>query len=284
MLIDMKTLMEKAEEGKFAVGSFNCTTLEMVRAVVLAAEETRKPVILSFPQVHERTIPLAVIAPVLIHAAKNSTVPICVHLDHGTTIDYIRNALELGIRSVMYDGSHLPLKENIATTKAVVKMAAQYGADVEAELGGIAGDESGIATEVVTHANQTDPDEAAQFVRLTGITTLAASIGTAHGFYTESPKINFDRIEEIRQRTGIPLVMHGGSGVSKADITVAIAKGIRKINYYSYMAKAGVTGTKALLAEKEVSYFHEIASAATNAMKKDVKKAIQLFHPGKQNF
>lgn len=281
MLVSMKELLQKAEEGNYAVGGFNCPTLEMVYAVVHAAETCGKPVILSFPQVHEKTVPLKVIGPILLQAAKEASVPICVHLDHGSSLDYIRQALEIGFKSVMYDGSRHRLEENIENTKAVVKMASGYDADVEAELGGISGDEAGISTGEATPVSKlTDPDEAVRFVEETRINSLAASIGTAHGFYTEAPKIDFDRIDEIHRRTGIPLVMHGGSGVSEEDYAIAIGKGIRKINYYSYMAKAGVDGVKKLMADKDVKYFHEISIAAMKEMEKDVENAVNLFHSG----
>lgn len=281
MLVSMKQILADAQRGDYAVGGFNCPGLEYVLAVIRAAEDCGKAVILSFPQVHERTVPLSVIAPVLLRAASESGVPVCVHLDHGSDIDYISRALELGFNSVMYDGSKLPLEKNIENTRAVAELARRYGADVEAELGGIAGDEAGISAGETASAALTDPDEAVRFVRETGVGSLAASIGTAHGFYTAPPKLDFDRIEEIRRRTGVPLVMHGGSGVSEADYALAISKGIRKINYYSYMAKAGVDGVRALLRKESVNYFHELASAATEAMKEDVKNAIRLFNPGR---
>lgn len=280
MLVSMRELLEQAEKGCYAVGGFNCPTLENVCALVRAAEYCQKPVILSFPQVHEKTVPLKVIGPILLRAAEDATVPICVHLDHGSTLDYVYQALDLGFNSVMYDGSRLSLEENIQNTKAVVELARGYGADVEAELGGISGDEAGISTgEDTSKAALTDPDEAVRFVQETGIGSLAASIGTAHGFYKEAPKIDFARIEEIHQRTGIPLVMHGGSGVSDEDYFIAIRKGIRKINYYSYMAKAGADGVKKLLDRKDVKFFHEIAVAAVEEMELDVRNAINLFYP-----
>jgi len=279
MLVSMKAMLAEAKRGNYAVGGFNCPGLEYVMAVTRAAEDCGKPVILSFPQVHEQTVPLRTIGPILLRAAIDASVPVCVHLDHGSDIDYIYQALDMGFNSVMYDGSKLPLEENIKNTQAVVELAQGYGADVEAELGGIVGDEAGISTGETVNAALTDPEEAVRFCRETGVDSLAASIGTAHGFYTAPPKLDFPRIEEICQRTGLPLVMHGGSGVSETDYAIAISKGIRKINYYSYMAKAGADGVKSLLERKEVNYFHELATAAVSAMEQDVKKAICLFHP-----
>lgn len=279
MLVPMKQLLADAETGGYAVGGFNCPGLEYIMAVTLAAETTGKPVILSFPQVHEKMVPLRVIGPILLRAAQEAEVPVCVHLDHGSSLDYIRQALELGFPSVMYDGSRLPLEENIRTTRKAAELAHSFGADIEAELGGIAGDEAGISTGETAGAALTDPDEAVRFVEETGIDFLAASIGTAHGFYTAPPQLDFARIDEIHKRTGIPLVMHGGSGVSEADYGIAIFKGIRKINYYSYMAKAGADAVKALLNQKEVNYFHQLATAALQGMKEDVEHAICLFNP-----
>lgn len=276
MLVSMRELLADAEKNNYAVGGFNCPTLENVHGVMQAAEKEQVPVILSFPQVHEKTVPLKVIGPILLQAARDAKVPVCVHLDHGSTVAYVEEALRLGFNSVMYDGSKLSLAENIRNTQAVVKLARKYQADVEAELGGIAGDEAGISSGD-TESKLTDVDEAVEFVQATGVNSLAASIGTAHGFYTEAPKIDFRRIEEIHRKTGLPLVMHGGSGVSDEDYHKAINLGIRKVNYYSYMAKAGVEGVKALLAEKNVKYFHELAIAAKDAMAEDVAKALRLF-------
>lgn len=276
MLVSMRELLADAEKNNYAVGGFNCPTLENVYGVIQAAEKEQAPVILSFPQVHEKTVPLKVIGPILLQAARDAKVPVCVHLDHGSTVAYVEEALRLGFNSVMYDGSKLSLAENIRNTQAVVKLARKYQADVEAELGGIAGDEAGISSGD-TESKLTDIYEAVEFVQATGVNSLAASIGTAHGFYTEAPKIDFRRIEEIHRKTGLPLVMHGGSGVSDEDYHKAINLGIRKVNYYSYMAKAGVEGVKALLAEKNVKYFHELAIAAKDAMAGDVAKALRLF-------
>ena len=280
MLVSMKELLADAERKNYAVGGFNCPGLEYVLAVIHAAEACGKPVILSFPQVHEKTVPLKTIAPILRQAAIDAEVSVCVHLAHGSDITYIHRAWDLGFHSVMYDGSRLRLEENIETTRAGVELAHSYGADVEAELGGIAGDEAGIATGETADTALTDPDEAERFVRQTNVDSLAASIGTAHGFYTAAPKIDFARIETIRQKTAVLLVMHGGSGIRPEDYTLAIRKGIRKINYYSYMAKAGVDGVKGLLESKDVKYFHEITTAALDAMTENVKMAICLFHPG----
>ena len=162
-------------------------------------------------------------------------------------------------------------------TREAVALAKEYGANVEAEIGIVTGhegkefhiDEPGDA--------YTDPELAARFVKDTGIDALAASVGTVHGFYAIQPKLDFDRIVEIKEKTGVPLVMHGGSGISVADTQRAIRCGIRKINYFSYMSNAGVRAVKELLAEKDVKYFHDLANAAVDGMEKDVLGAMKMF-------
>ena len=279
MLVGLNEILKIAEDQKIAVGAFDTPNLECVMAVLGAAREHDYPVILSHAQLHEPVMPLRVIGPILLQAAEKAPVPVCVHLDHGETLEYLEEALELGFPSIMYDGSLLPYEENVGNTKRAVAMAKKYHAGVEAELGVMggreAGGKSGKAEDLYT-----DPDAAARFVKETGIDALAASFGTAHGFYKIKPKLDFDRIERIRALTGLPLVMHGGSGVSPEDYTTAIEKGIRKINYYSYMARAGVESVKKLLASREVSFFHDVAAAATEGMKEDAAKAMSVFCRG----
>lgn len=277
MLVHMKKLLEEAEKKIYAVGCFNCPTLENVYAVIRAAETCNRSVILSFPQVHENTIPLRVMGPILLNAAKDASVQVCVHLDHADSLDYIQKALELGFPSVMYDGSALSFEENVKNSKAVVQMAHEYGAEVEAELGGISGEEAGISSGHMVETKLTDVEEAVSFVRETNIDFLAPSIGTAHGFYEKVPHLDFERISAIHEKTKIPLVLHGGSGISEEDYRTVIDRGMRKINYYSYMAKAGADGVKQLFEKKNVKYFHDIALTAMDSMEADVRKAIILF-------
>ena len=279
MLASLKEVMEMADKGGYAIGAFNTPNLECLLAVIHNAEELNVPVIISHAQLHEEIAPLADIGPIMVYAAKEAKVPVCVHLDHGEDLDYLEKALELGFTSVMYDGSLLSYEENVANTQKAVALAAKYGADVEAEIGVMGGREAGASDSAKKAEDMyTDPDVAEKFVRETGIDALAASFGTAHGIYKAKPKLDFDRIEQIRAKVGIPLVMHGGSGVSPEDYRVAISKGVRKINYYSYMANAGVKASKELLDTQEITYFHEIAMAAQKAMKADVLRAMNVFY------
>jgi len=279
MLASLREVMEMADKGCYAIGAFNTPNLECLLAVIRNAEELNVPVIISHAQLHEEIAPLADIGPIMVYAAKEAKVPVCVHLDHGEDLDYLEKALELGFTSVMYDGSLLSYEENVANTQKAVALAAKYGADVEAEIGVMGGREAGASDSAKKAEDMyTDPDVAEKFVKETGIDALAASFGTAHGIYKAKPKLDFDRIEQIRAKVGIPLVMHGGSGVSPEDYRVAISKGVRKINYYSYMANAGVRASRELLDTQEVTYFHEIAMAAQQAMKADVLKAMNVFY------
>ena len=275
MLVTLNEIMNMAREQDCGVGAFNTPNLECLNAVLDAAEELKVPVIISHAQLHEPVAPLAVIGPVMVDAAKRAKVPVCVHLDHCETLSYMQEALKLGFTGVMYDGSALSYEENVANTKIAVAMAKEYGANVEAEIGTLASREDGGAA--AAGPVYTDPDLAVKFCAETGIDALAPSFGTAHGIYKAKPVLDLERVKVISEKTGLPLVMHGGSGVSDEDYRKAIHNGIRKINYYSYMAKAGVSAVQAMLAAGDVTYYHDLALAAQKAMEENVKKAMKVF-------
>ncbi len=284
MLATLNDVMKIAEEKKIAIGSFNTPNLEGLTAVISAAEELELPVIIQFAQCHEPWIPLSVIGPIMVAAAKQATVPVCVHLDHGETLEYLQQALDLGFTGIMYDGSVLPYEENLANTKRAVEMAAKTGASVEAELGSMgrresgAGDDTGAEDDTKIY---TDPQLAAQFVEASGIDELACSFGTTHGIYLTQPKLDFDVVRNVRKSTNnIPVVMHGGSGVSKADYKLAIEAGVRKVNYFTYMDKSGGNAVSEYLQSldaKEPIFFSSISMAAQQAMKENVKQAMKMF-------
>ena len=273
MLVSLKNILKIAEAKKCAVGSFNTPNFASIKAVISAAEELGQPVIIMHAQVHEEMglCRMDEIAPIMLFLADRASVPVCVHLDHGTDLDYVKKGIELGFTSVMYDGSELPKDENYANTSIIVESAAKYGASVEAEIGSMGSRESGSGSGASVY---TDPVDAESFAAETGIDALACAFGTAHGLYLKQPKLDFERLGEIKRRVSVPLVMHGGSGVSHEDYRKVIGLGIRKINYYTYMAKAGGTAA-AELADK--TFFHDIEVAAMNAMKEDAKKAIAVF-------
>lgn len=284
MLATFNEVMEIAEEREISIGSFNTPNLESLQAVIEAAEELELPVIIQFAQCHEPWIPLSIIGPIMVEAAKKAAVPVCVHLDHGETLEYLQQALDLGFTAVMYDGSVLPYEENLANTKKTVEMAKRTGASVEAELGSMgrresgAGDETGAEDETKIY---TDPELAAKFVKETGIDALACSFGTTHGIYLTEPRLDFDVVRNVRRMAdNIPVVMHGGSGVSKEDYKKAIEAGVRKINYFTYMDKSGGNAAAEYLGslkDGEPVFFSSLSMAAREAMKENVKAAMKQF-------
>lgn len=284
MLVTLKEILAIAEEKKIAVGAFNTPGLESLQAILEAAQELSLPVIIQFAQCHEPWIPLSVIGPIMVQHAKEATVPVCVHLDHGETFDYLKQALDLGFTGIMYDGSTLPYEENLANTRKAVAMAAKTGASVEAELGSMgkresgAGDGSGEDDDTKIY---TDPVQAKQFVKDSGIDALACSFGTTHGIYLKKPRLDFDVVRNVRRETGdIPVVMHGGSGVSKEDFHEAVRAGVRKINYFTYMDKSGGTACAdyiRTLKDGEPIFFSSIIMEAQKAMKENVKEAMRTF-------
>lgn len=276
MLISLNQILDHAESTYSAIGAFNTPNLESIIAVIRAAEKLDVPVIISHAELHEKVAPLHIIGPIMIWAAKQAKVPVCVHLDHCETLSYMEQALELGFTGVMYDGSILPYDENVANTQKAVELARKYGANVEAEIGQMPSREGGNASNGGGPV-YTDPELAVQFCRETGIDALAPSFGTAHGIYKSKPVLDLDRVKVISKKTGLPLVMHGGSGVSEEDYRLAIHNGIRKINYYSYMAKTGTTSVINLIAQNEAIYFHDLSYAAQIAMQEDAERALTVF-------
>lgn len=275
MLVTLKEILQLAEEKKCAVAAFNTPNLEFITAVLSAAEKLNQPVILSHAQIHEYAAPLSVIGLVMVHFAKQAKVPVCVHLDHCEDLEYMKAALEIGFTGIMYDGSALPYAENVENSRKAVALAHTVGASVEAEIGTLPSREDGAAQ--AAGPVYTDPDLAVTFCRDTGIDALAPSFGTAHGIYRSKPVLDLDRVQTIAEKTGLPLVMHGGSGVSPEDYRRSIQMGIRKINYYSYMSKAAVNAAKGLLEEKDVTFYHDLALAAQAAMEQDALAALKIF-------
>lgn len=282
MLITMKAILELAEVKNIAIGAFNITSLEGIQAVLQASEELNQPVILQFAPVHEAIIPMTVIGPIMLLMADRASVPVAVHLDHGDDLSVLKKALDMGFTSVMYDGSALSFEENAANTRIAVEMAGIYGASVEAEIGAMGRQEFSSIGEgeegEATEGCYTDPEQAERFVKTTGVDALACSFGTVHGLYLTEPKLDFDRISQIKSRIGLPIVMHGGSGVSDQDFRKCINNGVRKINYYTYLAKAGGMHVKEKAMESEgYVYYHDVTLWGIDAMKKDVLHTIKVF-------
>lgn len=284
MLVTLKEILQIAEEKQIAVGAFNAANLESLQANFAAAEALSVPLIIQFAQCHESWIPLDLIGPLMVDFAKKAKVPVCVHLDHGETLEYLEEALKIGFTGIMYDASTLPYEENLANTKKAVEMAKKYGAGVEAELGSMGKRESGAGDGIGEEDDTkiyTDPVQAKDFVAQTGIDALACSFGTTHGIYLKKPKLDFGVVREVRRQCGqIPVVMHGGSGVSREDFQEGIRAGVRKINYFTYMDKAG--GNAAVeyigaLTDGEPIFFSSILAKAREGMRENVKEAMKVF-------
>ena len=283
MLVNLKEILALAESKGIAVGAFNAAGLECIEAIFAAAEELDMPFVLMFAQLHEPWMHLKTIGPIMVDVAKKSPVPVCVMLDHGEDLDYLKQALDLGFTAIMYDGSTLPYEENVANTKKAVALAKQYGASVEAELGSMgrreygAGNRSGDEDETKIY---TDPQQAKAFVEATGVDALACSFGTTHGIFLKAPKLDFDVVRNVRRLTNIPIVMHGASGVSTEDLHRSIDAGVSKINYYTYMDKAGGAAAAAALKaipEGRPVFFSTLMQAGREAMRKDVLGAMKVF-------
>lgn len=296
MLVTLKEIMNLCEAKKCAAGAFNTPNLECIVAVLSAAQELNVPVIIQHAQIHEEYIPLDIIGPIMLELAEKATVPVAVHLDHGETLSYVKKALSLGFTSAMYDGSTLPYEENVANTRLAVSLAKKTGASVEAELGCMGKRETGSGSAGDGDGQDkiyTDPDQAKAFVEATGIDALACSFGTTHGVYLTEPKLDFSVVENVRKKANIPVVMHGGSGVSDEDFRMAIRKGVRKINYYTYMAMAGgekvfdqlmdrcvpleKEGGKCCSLQGEPVMYHDVVQWGTKAMKENCRKAMSTF-------
>ena len=242
MLVTLKQIIDMAEKGGYAIPAFNVYNTETVMGVIKAAEEERAPVII---QVYPRLLNEEVgyyLCPAVIAAARKATVPVCFHLDHGPSELEVMKALRWGATGIMYDGSVHPYEENIANTKHIVETCASIGVEVEGELGHV-GSVNDDAME-----EYTDPKEAADFVKRTGVCCLAVLIGNAHGHYKKTPKLDIERVKAIREATGgLPLVLHGGSGIPDDQVKAAIKAGIRKMNIGTDVCCAFAEGTKETL-------------------------------------
>lgn len=280
MLANLQEVYTIANEKKIAIGAFNVVNFENILAILESAEKLNMPTILAFAQTHEENnvMDLDTIGPVMVLMAERAKVPVVVHLDHGVNLEYIEKALQMGFTSAMYDGSALPYEENVEMTKKAVALARKYGASIEAEIGKMAGitlNNAGVTENRASdRKNYTDPAEAKAFVAKTGVDCLACSFGTVHGEYFSEPNLDFELVKELSEATGVPIVMHGGSGVSHPDYKKVIANGVRKINYFTYMDRAGGEGVSE---QAPYKYFHDAAKAGQDAMCKDVEAAMRCF-------
>lgn len=272
MLVNLNEVLKKAQKGKYAVGLFNTTDTDMLQAVIEAAEESNSPVILGTAEVLLPYGELKLIAPSVIAAAKRAKVPVVVHYDHGLTFDRCIEALKLGFSSIMFDGSAKPYEQNIAETREMVKIAHAFGATVEGEIGhvGEAAKEDNLLTDMYT-----TPEEAKAYLEATGVDALAVAIGSAHGVYKKKPMLNIERLKEISSAVKVPLVLHGGSGLSDDDFKNTIRNGIAKVNIFTDLCLAGERAMKDG-EEKKLGYL-ETRNLKVEYIKETVKHKMALF-------
>ncbi len=278
MLASLKEVLAEGKRRGIAVGSFNTPNSASLFAVIDAAETLGVPVIIMHAQCHENIAPLDHIGPIMIAMAKKSKVKVCVHLDHGEDYEYCKRAIDMGFTSVMIDYSHKTYAENVAGTRQVAYYAHIKGASVEAELGALPQREGGVG-EVAANPEDlyTKPELVNDFLNKTHVDALAIAFGTAHGFYKTKPVLNMDIITKVRQKTNVPLVMHGGSGISDEEYREVIKRGIGKINYYSYMSYAGYEAARKMAAEIEQDFFHNLVTNVYDAMYNNVLRTLKVF-------
>lgn len=274
MLVNMRDLLKDAQKGNYAVGSFSVANMEMVLGVLKAAEELNAPVILQIAEVRLKQSPLELIGPLMVAAAKNAKTPVAVHFDHGKTKEKINQALEIGFTSVMFDGSHLPLEENISQTLDIIKAAREYGAAVEAEIGCVGGSEDGSEDIAI---NCTKPEDAVRFAEETGVDALAIAIGNAHGNYKSTPKLRFDILEECARLVSAPLVLHGGTGISPEDFVKCSKTGIKKINIATATFDSVENSVHTCYNENKIKGYYDLQAAEVAGAYENAKRHILIF-------
>ena len=275
MLVNMKNLLSDAQKRNYAVGSFSVANMEMVLGVIKAAEETRSPIILQIAEVRLNHSPLALIGPLMVAAAEEADVPVPVHLDHGKTLCCIEQALDIGFTSVMFDGSHLPVEENIAVTKEVALLAREYGAAVEAEIGCVGGSEDGSEDIAI---NCTSPEQAKRFAEETGVDALAIAIGNAHGNYKEEPHLRFDILEKVHELVSVPLVLHGGTGISEKDFIRCHQSGIKKINIATATFDSVERSVRESYESGRIHGYYDLHQAEIDGAYKNAKRHMEVFY------
>lgn len=263
-------MLAEAREGGYAVGAFNVENMEMVKAVIAAAEEVKAPVMLQTTPSTVKYGTLETYFAMVSAEAKKASVPVCLHLDHGSSFELAVQAIKAGYTSVMIDGSHEDFEHNVELTKKVVDVAKACGIPVEAELGKVGGKEDDLEAE---EDGNTDPQEAKEFVDRTGVSSLAIAIGTAHGFYAGTPVLDKERVSEVKELVSVPLVLHGASGLSDEDVKECVRRGMCKVNFATELRVAYTEAGKKLLQEKPETFDpKKLGIAGMEAVKELVKE------------
>ena len=274
MLVNMRELLADAMDGNYAVGSFSVANMEMVLGVLKAAEELKAPVILQIAEVRLKQSPLEVIGPLMVAAAENAPAPVAVHFDHGKTLEKITQALDIGFTSVMFDGSHLPLEENIAFTKKVISVADEYDAAVEAEIGCVGGSEDGSEDIAI---NCTKTEDAVRFESETQVDALAIAIGNAHGNYKSTPNLRFDILEDVEKNTDVALVLHGGTGITPENFVRCSHTGIKKINIATATFDSVEKTVSSWYNDGKIKGYYDLQAAEVEGAYQNAKKHILIF-------
>ncbi|TCP91241.1 fructose-bisphosphate aldolase [Cricetibacter osteomyelitidis] len=280
-LINLADMLAVANQHKFAVGAFNAIDSNFIDAVFTAAQQNQSPVIVNMAEVHLPYIDMYSASEYIKKKAALANVPVCLNLDHGLTMPTIEKAIECGFSSIMFDGSHLSYEENITQTRKVAELCHQYGISVEGELGAVGGDEGGALESLADQALYTKVEQAKEFVGETGIDALAVAIGNTHGKYKGEPKLDFERLQQIHQAVDVPLVLHGGSGISAADFRKTIALGICKINFFTGMSQAALQSLEKDAGNAELiqkyNYYLLMMSNMQHAISQTVAEQMDIF-------
>lgn len=277
MLVNNSYLLKRAFEGKYGVGAFNANNLEQIQGIIAGAEEENSPVILQASQGAISYAGLNIITAMVLNIAKETSIPMSLHLDHGMSFEQNVKCLRAGFSSLMFDGSTLPFEENVAITKKVVEIARPVGVSVEGELGRVAGTEDKLNIDEIK-ALWTQPEQAAEFIKLTGVDALAVAVGSVHRMRTQEANLDIDRIRAIRKAVSVPLVLHGSSGVTDDSIKMAIKEGLCKINVATALNMAFTQGmATALKAKPDEIDPRKILGISRDEVKKVVKQKIRVF-------
>ncbi len=274
-LISSFKILSDAQKGHYAIGAFNIENMEMAQAVIAAGEETNSPLIIQTTPSTLKYAPPSLFYAIVKSIADNSKIPVALHLDHGDSFARSCEAIRAGYTSIMIDGSKLPFEENIALTKKVVEVASILNIPVEGELGTIGGKEDSLEVKD-KDALYTNVDQAVEFVDRTGCSFLAVAIGTAHGFYKGTPKLDFERIEQIAKRVSVPLVLHGGSGIPDEDVKHAIRLGMSKVNFATELRWYFTQACRKVLEDDEIFDPKKYGAAGRDAVRDFVKQKIMV--------
>ncbi len=274
-LVSSRELLQRAREGHYAIGAFNADNMEMLQAIVAVAEEERAPVIVQVSDPTIRYAGLSLPAAMVRTAAAEATVPVVLHLDHGTGPEQNAQALCAGFTSLMFDGSRLPYEENVAVTRGVVRLAHAAGVPVEAELGRVLN--NGASPQEVAEA-MTDPEQAGDFVARTGCDSLAVAAGSVHAMTASTAELDTERLRAISRRTALPLVLHGASGVAEGSVRAAIDAGVCKVNVATYLKQGFVECLRAeMAAHPDEVDFRRLFAPAREAAKERIREKMRLF-------